>query len=480
MNVLMAASECAPFVKTGGLGDVIGSLPKALRMEKISACVMLPKYEDLSGTVTKRLIFHRSFTVTVGWRKQYCGLLSLEEAGVRYYFLDNEYYFKRHGCYGYEDDGERFAFFCRAVVEAMPLLAERPDIVHCHDWQTGPIAALLKSDHYRRQPFYHAIKTVFTIHNLKYQGIFPYSVLHDLLGLDDGFFTIDGLEFYGAVSFLKAGLAYSDRLTTVSRTYAAEVQTPYYGERLDGFLRRRGAWLTGIVNGIDDVRYNPATDAQLIHSYSRPDGKAPNKRALQRRLGLSERATMPLIAMVTRLAEQKGIDLVLRVFDEMLALDIQFVLLGTGAAHYEAAFHSLAKRHPAKVAACLRFDDGLARQIYAASDLFLMPSKFEPCGIGQLLAMRYGSLPLIRETGGLKDTVIACNDCTDEGYGFSFTNYNAHDMLHCLARAVGFYRKKPLVWKRLVERAMALDFSWKTSAAAYIRLYRSLLEAEPE
>ncbi|MDT9755948.1 glycogen synthase GlgA [Heyndrickxia coagulans] len=474
MNVLFAASECAPFIKTGGLGDVIQALSKALKKAGIHPAVILPKYEDLKPEVKARLSFMGSLTVPVGWRKQYCGIETLEEGGIRYYFLDNEYYFKRHGSYGYFDDGERFSFFSRAVLEALPYLNEKPDVIHCHDWQTGPIPVLLKA-HFSSQPFYQGIKTMFTIHNLRYQGVFPKSVLSDLLDLSELYFHVDGLEFYGNASYLKAGLAYSDYITTVSPAYASEIQMPYYGEHLDGFLRMKSNRLKGIVNGIDTDTYNPATDPALFSTYNDYTGKLENKKALQEALHLPVDANIPVVSMVTRLVEQKGIDLVLRVIHEILGQNVQFVLLGTGEWHYEEAFRHLAGEYPDQVSVHIYFDEPLSHKIYAGSDLFLMPSKFEPCGIGQLLAMRYGTLPLVRETGGLKDTVHPYNEFTDEGYGFSFANYNAHDMLYTVERAVWFFRYQPKRWRSLSERAMSLDFSWKASANEYVQLYQEIL-----
>lgn len=474
MHVLFAASECVPFIKTGGLGDVVGALPKALLRQNAEVSVILPKYEDIAPKYLEQMTFLRSITVPVGWRKQYCGIFYLQTDGLTYYFLDNEYYFKRHGCYGYYDDGERFAFFSRAVLDVLPYLFTRPDVIHCHDWQTGPICALLKSNYFQSQKFYQKIKTVFTIHNLQYQGVYPRSVLHDLLDLDDWYFQPNGLEFYGNVSYMKAGLAFADRLSTVSATYAAEIQMPYYGEKLDGFLRWRNHDLHGIVNGIDRVRYNPNDDPALIFPYANPEGKKANKAALQDQLGLPVDQGIPMVAMITRLVDQKGIDIVLRVFHEMVDSGIQFVLLGTGDSDYEQAFRHLATQYPNSVSCNIYFDDALARRIYAASDLFLMPSKFEPCGIGQLLAMRYGSLPIVRETGGLKDTVVPYNEYTGDGYGFSFANYNAHDMLHVVRQAVRFYKDHPSDWYRIVQQAMQLDFGWDTSATAYLNLYRSL------
>lgn len=473
MQIVFAASECAPFIKTGGLGDVVGALPKALAGLHHKVSVMLPKFEDIAAEFKKRMKPIARFHVAVGWRNQYCGIDALVDDGVRYYFLDNEYYFKRHGSYGYFDDGERFAFFSRAVLEALPHLGEAPDIVHCHDWQTGPICTLLKSD-YADRPFYKRIHSVFTIHNLKYQGIFPKSVLSDLLGLGDAYFRPDRLEFYGNVSYLKAGLVYADRLTTVSKTYAEEIQQPYFGERLDGLLRWRSGDLCGIVNGIDRERYNPERDGQLAVPLTDVESKAADKAALQSQLGLSNAASVPIVAMITRLTEQKGLDLVLRVFHELMQLNIQFVLLGTGDADYESAFRGLGRRYRTHASVNLFFDDGLARRIYAGSDLFLMPSRFEPCGIGQLIAMRYGSLPVVRETGGLKDTVVPYDELTGEGYGFSFRNYNAHDMLFTIERALRFYRLDKDLWNALVRRAMTMDFGWEASAKLYEQLYLSL------
>ncbi|MEH7380390.1 glycogen synthase GlgA [Bacillus sp. JJ1533] len=473
MNVLFTASECAPFLKTGGLGDVIGALPNGLQQEGIHVNVILPKYGDLADKYKEQLILERIIEVPLGWRRQYCGIEKLVHNGISYYFLDNEYYFKRHGSYGFYDDGERFAFFSRAVLEAIPYLDVKPDIIHCHDWQTGPIPLLLNA-HYSNHPIYQGIKTVFTIHNLRYQGVFPKSVLGELLDVSERYFHIDGVEFYGNVSYMKAGLAFADTLTTVSPTYANEIQTAYYGEELDGFLRKRRLELQGIVNGIDHENYNPASDKAIFHLFDSYEGKMENKRALQEHLGLPVNEEVPVISMITRLVEQKGIDLVLHVFEEILKQNVQFVLLGTGESHYEDAFRTLAKQHPTKVSANIFFDESLSRKIYAGSDLFLMPSQFEPCGIGQLLAFRYGTLPLVRETGGLKDTVQPYNEFTDQGNGFSFTNYNAHDMLYTLERAIWFYRFQPKKWKELSEKALNLDFSWKASSKEYIKMYESL------
>ncbi|MFT4414253.1 glycogen synthase GlgA [Fredinandcohnia humi] len=473
MNILFAASECAPYIKTGGLGDVISALPKALLNQEIQVSVILPKYGNLSDSYRNQLELHRIIEVPVGWRKQYCGIEKIVKNGITIYFLDNEYYFKRYGSYGFYDDGERFAFFSRAVLEALPHLGIRPDVIHCHDWQTGPIPLLLHA-HYSNHPFYKGIKTVFTIHNLRYQGIFSKSVLSELLDVSDRYFHIDGVEFYGNVSYMKAGLAFADRLTTVSPTYSKEIQTTYYGEQLDGFIRKRKSDLLGILNGIDQSSYNPVSDSSLFENYDSYEGKIRNKKLLQEEIALPVNESIPVISMITRLVDQKGIDLVLHVFNEMMKQNIQFIILGTGEYRYEKAFRELANRYPKQVSATNKFDEALSRKIYAGSDLFLMPSQFEPCGIGQLLAFRYGTLPIVRETGGLKDTVIPYNEFTNQGNGFSFTNYNAHDMLYTIERALWFYRFQPKKWKELTEKAMKLDFSWETSAKAYKELYESL------
>ncbi len=474
MHILFAASECAPFIKTGGLGDVIGALPKALKKQGVGVSVILPKYEDLADEYQQEITHQISIEVPVGWRNQFCGIEKLVKNDITYYFLDNQYYFKRHGSYGFYDDGERFAFFSRAVLEALPYLEEKPDIIHCHDWQTGPISVLLKA-HYRNHPFYQDLKTVFTIHNLRYQGVFSKSVLSELLDLSELYFHADGLEFYGSVNYLKAGLAYSDYLTTVSPSYAEEIQTDFFGEHLDGFLRKRNNQLRGIINGVDYDLYNPQNDAFLYKKYQTYEDKMENKRKLQEQLNLQIDNTIPVISIVTRLVEQKGIDIILRVFHEIMKQNVQFVVLGTGEWYYESVFRDLANQYPGKVSVNTFFNEGFSRKVYAGSDIFLMPSQFEPCGIGQLIALRYGTLPLVRETGGLKDTVKPYNQFTDEGNGFSFMNYNAHDMLHTIEQAVGLYRYQPKKWKQLAERAMKLDYSWDASSKEYINLYKSLI-----
>jgi starch synthase len=474
MNILFAASESAPFAKTGGLADVIGSLPKELKRQGIDVRVMLPKYEDIPQVYKESMHTITSFEVTLGWRKQYFGIQSLEHEGITFYFADNEYYFKRSGFYGYDDDAERFGLFCRGAIEALPYLEFQPDVIHCHDWQTAMIPVLLKA-HYSHFPFYENMKTMLTIHNLKYQGVFGRQTLQDLFGLTDDYFTGTTLELHGGASFLKGGLNFADRITTVSQTYAEEIQIPYFGENLDSLLRYRSNSLSGIVNGIDYESFDPMNDSVLVVNYKDSlSKKQQNKLALQERLGLPVDGSIPMIALVTRLVQQKGLDLIQHVLSELLSLRAQWVILGTGEYKYEQLLRDTAHAHPDKVAALITFDDGLARQIYASSDFFLMPSQFEPCGIGQLIALRYKSIPIVRETGGLKDTVQPFNEFTGEGTGFSFSNYNAHDMLFTVRRAIGFYEHDRDSWLKLHQNVKKSDFSWKKSAQQYISLYEEM------
>jgi starch synthase len=475
VNVLFIASECVPFIKSGGLADVAGALPKELIRLGTSVQVILPKYGLIPAKYRDEMEKIAEITVQVGWREQYCGIEKLVYKGITYYFIDNEYYFKRDSLYGHYDDGERFSFFCRAVLDVIPHLDQSPDILHCHDWHTGMVNFLLHNE-YKHDKRYAAIRSVFTIHNLQFQGIFPQSITHDLLNLEDSYLNVDQLEFYGNVNFMKAALVTSNVITTVSPTYRNEIQTEYYGEKLDGLLRERSSSLIGILNGIDDEEYNPSKDASVEYNYDAIDleGKAENKKALQSYFGLPVKADVPLVSVVSRLTSQKGFDLVRHVLDELLFHeDIQFVVLGTGDREYEDFFNHLQYKYPEKVKAYIGFSESLARKIYAGSDLFLMPSKFEPCGLGQLIAMRYGTIPIVRETGGLNDTVQSYNEHTNEGNGFSFTNYNAHDMMHTINRALHFYHKKEC-WDHIVNEAMTRDYSWAQSAFKYNQLYAGL------
>lgn len=474
MKVLFAAAEAHPFIKTGGLADVIGALPKALKGAGVDVRVILPKYRGIPEKFTSKMEHLTEVYVPIGWRNQYCGIEHMVYDGIPVYFIDNEYYFGRDGIYGYMDDGERFAFYNRAVLECLPAIDFQPDVLHCHDWHAAVIPMLLQG-HYRHNPYYSEMRSVFTIHNLLYQGVFPYEVLGELLGLDSSYFG--GVEYYGNVNFLKGGIVYSDRVTTVSPTYSEEIRTPYYGYGLDGLLNARADVLSGIVNGIDTKSYNPATDTSLVTRYrSNLAKKTENKLALQEELGLPVDANIPMVAMVTRLVDSKGLDLLTRVLDELLYKDdIQFVLLGTGDESYERWFKEAAWRYPTKLSSQILFNDALSRKIYAASDIFLMPSKFEPCGISQLLALRYGSIPVVRETGGLNDTVQAYNEESGEGNGFTFSNYNAHDMMFTLRRAISLY-KQPEHWKKITKNAFAGDYSWNVSAQQYIDIYNEITE----
>lgn len=468
------ASEAVPFAKTGGLGDVIGSLPKELSKQQLDVRVIMPKYRDIPREFTEQMVQKATFTVPVGWRKQYSGLLELSYQGITWYFVDNEYYFNRLGLYGHYDEAERFAYFCRAVLEGLGHIDFVPDVIHCHDWQTGPLAAMLKLQY--RGDNYGAIKTVFTIHNLMYQGIFPGDILGDLLSLPNSAFTADGLEFFGQVNFLKGGLAFNDVITTVSKSYAEEIQEPYFGEKLEGMLVKRQADLYGIVNGIDYDVYNPSDDPEIHTQYTwrGTTKRLENKCKLQAELGLPVNKNIPVIGIVSRLVGSKGLNLIAHVMDEILSLNVQLVVLGTGEARYEHMFREAAHRHPGKVSANIGFSNQLAHWIYAGSDLFLMPSRFEPCGIGQLIALRYGSIPIVREVGGLRDTIVPYNDETGEGNGFTFVNYNAHEMLRVIEQAVVLYQDKK-VWNKLIRNAMRAEHSWRQSAAEYCQLYDKLV-----
>jgi starch synthase len=475
LKVLYVASESAPFAMTGGLGDVIESLPLAIRKKKVDARVIIPKYGNIPAEYKKEMVHLKSFTVPVGWREQFCGLEVLEYKGVTYYFLDNEMYFKRDGIYGYFDEAERFSFFCRGVLESLPYMEDFvPDVLHCNDWQAGLIPLFLK-EFYRDNPLYQKIRTVFTIHNLKYQGVFPIEV-DDILGLNWSDKNYEGLEFYGKVNYMKAGIVYADRVTTVSETYAQEIKDAYYGENLDGILRKYEDKLEGIVNGIDYNKYNPETDPHIYVNYRTALAKkGQNKAKLQEDLNLPIQK-VPLLAMVSRLTRQKGLDLLTYILDELMSMDVQLIILGMGEPGYEYALRRAAERHSAKMRTFFMFNEAMARKIYAASDLYLMPSLFEPCGLSHLIALRYGTLPVVRETGGLKDTVLSYNEYTGEGNGFSFGNINAHDFMNTIKRALDFYNNQPAVWNNIVKNAFKANYSWTNSAQKYVDLYEKVIK----
>lgn len=475
MKILYVAAEAVPFAKTGGLADVAGSLPKALEADGVDVRVIMPKYGKIPKEYRNAMQHVYDGTLPVAWREKYVGLDAYKLGDVTYYFVDNEEYFDREGFYGYGDDAERFSFFSRAVLNLLPVLDFWPDVIHTNDWHAGLVNVFLKLEHMGDER-YEKIKTVYTIHSLKYQGIFPKDVMTDVLGLDWKYFNNGDLEFFDAVNFMKGGIIYADAVTTVSKTYAQEIQYPYFGEHLDGLLRSRADDLSGIVNGIDYDVYNPRTDKNLFETYDEDslDRKLDNKTELQKALGLPVRRNVPLVAIVSRLVEPKGMDLVVRMMDEILQHeDIQLVVLGTGEKRYEDWFKGLAWRYPKKVSANIYFSNQLAQRIYAAADIFLMPSNYEPCGIGQLIALRYGTIPVVRQTGGLKDTVTQYNKYTQEGNGFVFENYNAHEMMYALKRALSFYGNYE-IWHKIQLNAVRADFSWKRSAKEYEALYEKL------
>ena len=477
MKILFTASECVPFSKTGGLADVVGALAPVLAAKGHDVRVMTPLYSAIAPEYVNEMQHVVDFEVELGWRKQYCGIESLEKDGVTYYFIDNKYYFGRSYIYGLGgDEHERFGFFCRAALNALTLLQFQPDIIHAHDWQSGMVPALLRIQ-YSHLPFYAPIRTVYTIHNLQYQGIFGIPEVKEILGLGYEYFTDDKLECYGCANFMKAGLVYADEITTVSPSYAEEIQTAYYGERMDGLLRAKREHLSGVLNGIDIKEYDPAHDPLIPARFTAEDlsGKAECKRALQEELGLNQDADAPIVAIISRLSNQKGLDLVDRVISEIMEEGIQLVVLGMGDAKYVNLFSWAEQHYPGRVAARFRMDGALAHRIYAGADLFLMPSQFEPCGLSQMISLRYGTLPVVRETGGLRDTVLSYNEANGAGNGFTFFNYNAHDMLYTLRRALYFYRQQKDIWQLLQHRAMNGDYSWSHSAEMYLSLYRDML-----
>lgn len=471
MKVLFATAECWPFVKTGGLGDVSFALPKALKKDGEDIRVIMPKYSTIPSYLKDKLKEIAVFSVDVGWRKQYCGLLEMELDGVKFYFIDNEFYFKRESgyIYGHGDDCERFVFFNEAVLKSMSILNFYPEVLQLNDWHTGVLPLLLK----KRYNFgkYKDIKTVYTIHNLLYQGVFSGENFNSVV--DAGEYYQD-IEYYGGLNFMKCGISLSDKVTTVSDTYASEIQTNFYGENLDGLLAYHSSKLSGIVNGIDYDLNNPLTDENIFVNYDKNniDKKKENKLKLQEVLGFEVNENIPMIGIVSRLVSQKGFDLISHVLPQILKENVQVVVLGTGEQRYESMFNHFSN-HSNKLFAAMTFDASLAQKIYAGSDFFLMPSLFEPCGIGQLIAMRYGTLPIVRETGGLKDTVTPFNEYTKEGNGFSFTNYNAHDMLNTICYALKTYENKE-DFEKLVLNAMSIDNSWDKSAKEYKKLYKNL------
>lgn len=477
-KVLFVTSEAVPFIKTGGLADVAGSLPQYFDKSEYEVRIILPKYVCMDEELKKQMHFLSRFYVRLSWRSQYVGVLETKVEGITYYFIDNEYYFAGAKPYNniYEDV-EKFAYFSKAVLEALPVIQFRPDILHCHDWQTGLIPVYLKNE-YQKDEFYQGMRTVFTIHNLQFQGRWIMQAVKDITGLPEHLFTADKLEAYGEANYLKGGVVYSDVITTVSKTYAYEITTPGGGEGLDGLMRARHRDLYGIINGLDDDVFNPQTDTYIWQQFGATDmieGKLANKRKLQNLLGFEEDDGTMMIGIVTRMTNQKGIDLIETVLDELLAdARIQIAVLGTGQTNFENMFRHYAWKYEDKLSANIYYSEEMAHRIYASCDAFLMPSLFEPCGLSQLISMRYGTVPIVRETGGLKDTVEAYNRYDQTGTGFSFCNFQAKEMLSALYYAMDVYYNHREDWDAIAARGMAQDFSWNHSAREYEKIYDML------
>ena len=486
MRVLYVSSEAAPFVKTGGLCDVAGSLPQALCEKGIDARVIMPLYRCIPQQYKDKMTYLNHIYIDMAWRKQYCGVFSMEHEGTTFYFVDNEYYFNGDKPYDYIHlDCEKFLFFSKAVLSLLPTLDFRPDVINCNDWQSGAIPVFL--DTFRDNPFYQGIKTVMTIHNLKFQGRWDLAKIKDVMGISDYYFTNDKLEYHKDANLLKGGMVYADRITTVSDTYAWEITTPEYGEGLDGLLSARRNSLQGIVNGISYKEWNTETDPMLYANYGLADaaeGKRKNKLALQEQLNLPVDPDKFMIGIVSRLTDQKGFDLVAGALETLVSGGCQLVILGTGDEAYENLFRHYSWKNPEVVSANIYFSNDLSHKIYAACDAFLMPSRFEPCGLSQIISMRYGTLPIVRETGGLKDTVEPYNEYTGEGVGFSFGGYNVGEMIHVIHYAMDIYYNRRNEWNNIVKNAMSRDFSWSVSADKYIAMYRELTgiyeEVKPE
>ena len=478
-KILFAASDGVPFVKTGGLADVVGSLPKCIDSKYFDVRVILPKYTCIRQEMKEKISFIANFYMDFNWQNVYVGIEEATVDGVHYYFIDNEHYFG--GSKPYCDDPcyeiEKFVFFSKAVLSALPIIGFQPDVIHCHDWQTGLIPVYFK-ERFRGDLFFAGMKSVMTIHNLKFQGKWDVKTVQSITGLPNYYFTSDKLEAYKDANLLKGGIVFADAVTTVSKTYAEEIKTKFYGEGLDGLLRARSNDLRGIVNGIDYTEFDPEHDKFIINKYNAVNfrkEKVKNKLALQEELGLVKGENKMMIGLISRLTDQKGLDLVAYVMDELCWDDIQLVILGTGEERYENMFRHYDWKYQDKVSANIYYSEILSHKIYAASDAFLMPSLFEPCGLSQLMSLRYGTIPIVRETGGLKDTVVPYNEYESSGTGFSFVNYNAHEMLRTIRYAEHIDYDKKREWNKLVDRAMAADFSWNVSAVKYQEMYDWLI-----
>ena len=476
-KILFVASEAVPFIKTGGLADVAGTLPKSFNQDEFDVRVIIPKYRAIPEQYRDQMKYRTHFYMDFAGENRYVGIMELEWGGIQFYFIDNEYYF--YGPKPYEDgiwDLEKFAYFSKAALSILPIIDFQPDVIHCHDWQTGLLPVYLKTE-FSNGEFFADIKSVMTIHNLKFQGTWTIQDIMNITGLPGYLFTDDKLEAYNNANYLKGGLVYADWVTTVSPTYAEEIKTAFFGEGLNGLLTARGEQLSGILNGIDYDEYNPEDDKYLLHPYNASNFrkvKIKNKLALQAELGLEKNEKKFMIGVVSRLTDQKGFDLVAYMMDQICTEDVQLVILGSGDKRYEGMFEHYAWKYPDRVSANIKYSDELSHKIYGSCDAFLMPSLFEPCGLSQLMSLRYGTLPIVRETGGLKDTVQPYNEFDSTGTGFSFANYNAHEMMDTINRAKSVYYNKKREWNKIVDRAMAADFSWNASARCYEDLYRTL------
>ena len=475
LKILFAASEAVPFAGTGGLGEVMGSLPAAIKGKGFDARVMIPFYKDVIPVeFSGKFKFLTSFNVELSWRSLYCGIFEYEHEGVKYYFLDNEYYFKRNAVYGFYDDGERFAFFSRAVAESLYLIGFIPDILHCNDWQTALVPVYYKLYYMHQRPGYGNVRTVFTVHNIEYQGKFGRQTIEDLFGVSKQ--ELNSLEYDGCINLTKAAMDYSDAVTTVSPTYAQELTSPDFSYGLSEIVRWNASKMTGILNGIDYNSYNPETDGALFEKYGPEtfERKAENKAGLQKMLGLAEDKNIPMIALVTRLVPHKGMDIMKQAVHDILKQNVQVVLLGKGDADYEGYFTYVERNYEKKFKAVIAFNRDLSRKIYGGADMFLMPSKTEPCGLAQMIACRYGTVPIVRETGGLFDSVTDCNG-EDKGNGFTFSRYDAEDLTNAVTRAVAFYHNGRETFSALAKRIMSIDFSWEKSAESYAEFYNRLI-----
>lgn len=477
MKVLFASAECAPFFKTGGLGDVAGALPKELAKKGINIAVVLPYFTKMPDIYKIQCEEVATFSVEVGWRHQYCGVKRLILKGISYYFIDNLYYFDREQLYGYEDDAERFAFFSLAIIKMLENIEFRPDVIHVNDFHTAMVPFLLK-EKYQAVENFRAIKTVLTIHNIEFQGAYSKDLLPDLFGMGSERFNDGATRFRDGVNYLKAGILYADRVNTVSPTYAEEIKTAEFGFGLDGILRLEQGKLSGILNGIDYEMNDPETDQLILENFSLNDlsGKQKNKQALQKKLNLPVRTEVPLVGIVSRLTFQKGFHLVLDELTNFLEQDVQLVLLGTGDPGIEHSFRSFGERYPDKISVNIKFDVSLAQLIYAGADLFWMPSATEPCGLSQMIAMRYGTLPIVHEVGGLKDTVLPYDLTTKTGTGFGFSEFSSYSLMYSTLSAIDLYRKDQQTWQQLIKNAMKKDFSWEKSSQVYLDLYKEIIQ----